>query len=358
MRRFILSRHLLFLARRTNHKTGCMNEPQDGMHAPAPPPQPPAPDANEAASASPLLALPEELQLKIAGALSEWQDRAAFCLASPRLGIKAIRTIETHKDPLLAIALALWHRRASAVLDERCFRRYAADDQASVEGCGWLTAAAVRHGVGIGFQVSLSAFANAVANESVSTWRLVKGTWCLTNGTWHLTKGVWAGRLTRARSASLLQPLPPGQPPPPTFPPPKSSVLLRLAPVRGPDTGVLHYEGGEGAERLVRIVRADGYVAHYEGQRGAERLVRAEGQDGSVGHYDGEGGAERLVRAEGQDGSVGHYEGERGAERLVRAEHLDGSVAHHEGERGAERIVRIEFTRVLGDHVQHYQQPG
>ena len=96
------------------------------IQSPAPPQPYMAPPAS-----SLFLALPDELRLHIAGMVSKWQDRAALCLACPPLGVTAIRTIEVYEDPLLAVAIALWHRSPSSVLNEQCFRRYAASYKAS-----------------------------------------------------------------------------------------------------------------------------------------------------------------------------------------------------------------------------------
>jgi ribosomal protein L35AE/L33A len=231
------------------------------MQHPTPPPQPNAP--GEAPPASLLLALPNELRLQIARELSEWQDRAALCLACPPLGVAAIREIDEYKDPLLAIAIALWQRgAASTVLNEPLFRRYAADDRASEEGCGWLTDAAERHGIDIGFDI--------VRQQGHALWSLTH---------------MGTERMVRLEFS---------------------------------DGMVLYYEGERGAERMVRAEFMDGKVVYYEGERGAERMVRAEFMDGKVVYCEGERGAERIVRAEFSDGMVQHYEGEQGAERIVR----------------------------------------
>ena len=226
------------------------------MQAPAAPPQPDmAPPAS-----SLLLALPDELRLHIAGAVSEWQDRAALCLACPPLGVTAIRTIEAYKDPLLAVAIALWHRSPSSVLDEQCFRRYAADCQASDAGGHWLTATAERHGVGLGFDFRV--LGAGTVNECVE-WRLTT-----------TTQGELDHALLRRRNKSGL---------------------------------VRHYEGEKGAERRVRAVDTIGAV-HYEGERGAERIVWMSSLDGDVQHYEGERGAERAVRVVHANGIVEHLE--------------------------------------------------
>ena len=195
------------------------------MQHPTPPPQPNAP--GEAPPASLLLALPNELRLQIAGELSEWQDRAALCLACPPLGVAAIREIDEYKDPLLAIAIALWQRSAaSTVLNEPLFRRYAADDRASEEGCGWLTDAAERHGVDIGFEMA--------RHQGLSLWSLTH---------------MGAEQKVRAECSNGT---------------------------------VGHFEGEKGAERVVRTEFSNGTVQHYEGEQGAERAVRV-GQSSDSG---------------------------------------------------------------------------
>ena len=261
------------------------------MQHPAAPPQPTAPGV--APPASLLLALPDELQRHIAGELSEWQDRAALCLACPPLGVAAIREIAEYTDPLFAIAIALWQRSAaSTVLNEPLFRRYAADDRASEEGCSWLTNAAERHGVDIGFDI--------VHQRGCAVWLLT-----------HMGA--------------------------------KQQMRIEFS-----NGQVEYYEGEQGAERMVRAIFSDGDVDYFEGDRDAERRVRTEFSNGEVQHYEGEQGAERKVRAE-WNGEVRHYEGERGAERLVRAEFPGGEVRHYEGEQGAERKVRAEFFCFEGE---------
>jgi hypothetical protein len=45
---------------------------------------------------------------------------------------------------------------------------------------------------------------------------------------------------------------------------------------------VLHFEGEQGAERLVRVEQPDGQVLHCKGEQGAERLVRVEHPDAAA----------------------------------------------------------------------------
>ena len=125
-----------------------------------------APSLPRAAKAPSLfLSLPEELQLRIADEVTEWQARAALCLAIPPLGIEAIRTIAVYKDPLFSIAMALWYRSAGEVLDERRLRSYAAERCASVDGCKWLNAVAIAKGLQLGFNFVLRA-------NGISKWML------------------------------------------------------------------------------------------------------------------------------------------------------------------------------------------
>lgn len=237
--------------------------------------------------------LPDELWISIAGLVSEWRDRAALCLAHPRVGLTSIRSMQAYKDPLLAVAIALWHRSAFYVLTERLFRRYAADSKATEEGCNWLTRAAERHGVALAFEL----------------WQINAA-----KGEWRLAMAMVSGM-----KLSILSP-----------------VVRRVL----RDVAVLHYEGSKGAERLVRQVFPDGNVVHFEGEKGKERQVRRVTPRGNVYHFEGETNAERKVRKTFTDGLVCFYEGENGAERTVRKTTSDGRVLFFEGEKGAERLVR------------------
>ena len=194
------------------------------MQHPTSPPQPSVPGV--APPASLLLALPDELRVQIAGELSEWRDRAALCLACPPLGVASIREIAQYKDPLLAIAIALWQRSASTVLNEPLFRRYAADKLASEEGCGWLTDAAERHDVDIGFDIERR-------RNGTLLWSLLVGEESAYG------YGIYAVGKVRLEFSN-------GQ--------------------------VRHYEGENGAERKVRTEMLSGEVKYYYGEKGAERL--------------------------------------------------------------------------------------
>jgi len=198
--------------------------------------------------------LPDELQLKVASAIAMsptvWQDRAALCLACPRLGVAAIRSIEAYKDPLLAVGIALWHRSATSVLTEQRFRQYLADSKDTRGGRLWLSWQAERHGVGLAFN------GKVIPTDTGAIHAIERRLSVLSQGQWVL------------------------------------SALLRKDYSNG---RVLHCEGEKGAERMVR--------EHYEGAKGAERVVRVVYPSGRVLHFEGEKGAECMVRVVyGEDG--------------------------------------------------------
>ena len=81
-----------------------------------------------------LAELPPELHLRILEGVDDFSDCAAFSLASPRLGLLALRGgLARFKDPLFAVAmrLLLLQRFAGGfgvvTLSEATLRRYAAD---------------------------------------------------------------------------------------------------------------------------------------------------------------------------------------------------------------------------------------
>ena len=84
--------------------------------------------------------LPQELHLRILEGVDDFSDCAAFSLASPRLGLLALRSgLARFKDPLFAVAmrLLLIERFAASLgssimdtLSEATLRKYAADRRA------------------------------------------------------------------------------------------------------------------------------------------------------------------------------------------------------------------------------------
>ena len=70
-----------------------------------------------------LSALPLELQLHIADAVGELQDRAALALASPRLGLSACRELPSYQGPEMSLA---FHLALGGAIDERLLAHRAA----------------------------------------------------------------------------------------------------------------------------------------------------------------------------------------------------------------------------------------
>ena len=73
------------------------------------------------ACAFPLLELPEELQLLVAGHVVSPRDRAALCVAVPPLGRKAIKEIPTYTGPLMSLGKRVL---SGGAVDEAEVRRY------------------------------------------------------------------------------------------------------------------------------------------------------------------------------------------------------------------------------------------
>ena len=97
-----------------------------------------------------LAELPPELQLRILEGVDDFSDCAAFSLASPRLGLLALRSgLARFKDPLFAVAmrLLLTERLLAGAfvgapimdtLNEATLRAYAADRRATADHFPWL----------------------------------------------------------------------------------------------------------------------------------------------------------------------------------------------------------------------------
>ena len=90
-----------------------------------------------------LSALPLELQLHIADAVGELQDRAALALASPRLGLSACRELPSYQGPEMSLA---FHRALGGAIDERLLRKFASHLEATPAGCKWLAGASAAAG--------------------------------------------------------------------------------------------------------------------------------------------------------------------------------------------------------------------
>ena len=258
-------------------------------------------------------AMPLELQLNIADAVDERCDRAALALASPRLGLAACRQLPSYQG--LEMSLAFYLVLGGAI-DERLLRGYASRSEATPEGCKWLAAVA-------GLQISRS----ASGRRSGCRWNCWFGIPSRPTAPLHqirVTVSDTGHRWYLMQSGSTV------------------GALLRDG-VEPQASTVFHFEGEEGAERVVRVKAASGaLVMHYEGERGAERIVRGEVAGTDV-YYEGERGAERMVRAELSGNLfelpvriVQHFtrEGERG---LLCLELPYGGVIHsEEGETDAD----------------------
>ena len=263
-----------------------------------------------------LNALPLELQLYIAHFVGERCDRAALALASPRLlGLAACRQLPSYQGLEMSLA---FHRVIGGAIDEQLLRTYASRSVGNARKLRrrlkWLTRLA------------------AAAGLRKELRLIVSGT----NQTWYLVQpDCPVGTLLVARRYGK----------------PKART-------------VIHFEGEEGAERMVSFGNAtSGKLTAYEGEKGAERIVRVEVPSGDVGHFMGEKDDERLVRIERGSGElpciwsegtapvpciwtggeVWHFEGETDAERLVRIELPFGDVAHYQGKQHAVRLVRYEL---------------
>ena len=179
----------------------------------------------------------------------------------------------------------------SATLSEDTLRRYAADRRASADHFPWL----------------------ARVSPALCLSATVEGAYEQRAETWALRRGEESGAHLRVR-------------------------FLRSGLVR-------HFEGGRGAERMVRGEFADGEVQYFEGEQDAERVVRREFADGTVQYFEGEEGAERMVRAVLPSGQEQHYEGAKGEERCLRAVWPEGEEQHFEGAKGEERRVTARQRR-------------
>lgn len=80
-----------------------------------------------------LLDLPIDVAMQIAAELTSYADMAAYCLAAPRLGLLAIRTLPAYKDVILSVALRAFYVTSSLV------RRYVARMDATKAGCEYLS---------------------------------------------------------------------------------------------------------------------------------------------------------------------------------------------------------------------------
>ena len=313
-----------------------------------------SPDEPDDAEPCYFLKLPQELQLAIFPFVDDWTDAANLCLALPRLGVLAIRGQLEWQGPLFAIAMWLASSRYSGpryqIIDERLFRKYANDPKADAADFEWLKKA----NAAAGSVLHLESSVERNVRDGDICWRLCKGSAGkvlirvnrVASGIEHFYEGgVGAERLVRKEYYShegekISDAYYEGEKG-------NERLVVRVTGIDGDGKELnyeYHYTGERNAEQLVRVVRSDGAVDHYEGQSGLERCVRMESPGGDEVHfYEGEKDAERLVRVEFANGAVSYFEGETGAERMVRTWLLDDAVSYYEGEKNAERRVRREY---------------
>ena len=191
-----------------------------------------------------LSALPLELQLHIADAVGELQDRAALALASPRLGLSACRELPSYQGPEMSLA---FHRALGGAIDERLLRKFASHPEATPAGCKWLAGASAAAGPWPGPAPVRKELRVVVilGHEGHETPPCTQQRWYL------MQPGSSVGALVAVRNG-------------------------------WPQHTAYHYAGVEGAERLVRIEKAGVGVWHIEGKKGAERVTRIELPNGEV----------------------------------------------------------------------------
>ena len=92
------------------------------------------------------LELPTELLIQVLQWLSDYSDCARFCLASPRVGLEALRheSLPMFKHPLFAVALRMeiakmeYGPMFNVSITEKLLRKYAADSKATSDTFAWI----------------------------------------------------------------------------------------------------------------------------------------------------------------------------------------------------------------------------
>merc|ERR1740139_2062574 len=181
--------------------------------------------AEPRACAFPLLELPEELHLLVAGHVVSPRDRAALCVAVPPLGRKAIKEIPTYTGPLMSLGKRVL---SGGAVDEAEVRRYVREFAPSEAEHPSLA-------------LNECAQLNAMAAPSARVRCVVQGS----NLEWRLESGA----LLRCW---------------------KPFERTRIHFDNAGNPGMHHYEGAAGAERLVSVAFADGAMRDFRGERGAE----------------------------------------------------------------------------------------
>ena len=187
----------------------------------------------------PFCELSYDLQRLVACAVLDPRDRAALCLAQPRLGLQLTDKatgVAPYTDFIFRVGMEL--QLTGAPVDETFLRRYARDHRAVYDGAMWLNGHAE---MGMGLVIKPR------------------------TGHSHLQQ--WTCRVDKCK--------------------------VRVA---FPGGVIKHYEGEAGAEHKVRVVFPSGQIHHFEGEKGAERRVRVVYPSGRIDYFEGEKGAEHKVR--------------------------------------------------------------
>jgi hypothetical protein len=203
-----------------------------------------------------LALLSAELLLCVLRHLHDYSDCVAISLASPRLGLVALRKgLPKFRHPLFAVAMRLHRMKGfarlaraqmgaqvmgalsgmGALFAEAWLRKYASDRLASTADLRWIQA----HSPEL-----------YIVQSTDSPYSV-----------WHLQCNGVVGAFVRAAHQSHGH--------------------------------VQHFEGRQGMEKMVRVTYTKGtemygIVLYYEGEQGAERLVRCEFSDGSMQGYEDE----------------------------------------------------------------------
>ena len=196
------------------------------------------------ACAFPLLELPEELQLLVAGHVVSPRDRAALCVAVPPLGRKAIKEIPTYTGPLMSLGKRVL---SGGAVDEAEVRRHVREFAPSEAEHPSLA-------------LNECAQLNAMAAPSARVRCVVQGS----NLEWQLESGA----LLRCW---------------------KPFERTRIHFDNAGKPGMHHYEGAAGAERLVSVAFADGAKRDFRGERGAEVWWQYRSPTGFYRHRDIDG---------------------------------------------------------------------
>ena len=255
--------------------------------------------------------LPEDVWLRLCQLVEHRRDKASLCLAQPRLGLTAIRALASYSGPLMAVAIALWQRCVSDLIDEQLLRRYVASDEATTEGCVWLAA-------------------EVEAADKPELPVVVEA-----DGRWYMQTGDQRGAMLRHSVRGLAEYHYRGELP-------GTERCVRIVQANGI---VQFLAGGQGFEYKVGVKRRSGLMLDFVGARaGEERKVRGTHPSGLVQHFEGPKDEERKVRASHPSGLVQHFEGAKGEERVVRSVNTStGLVVHFQGRKGAEYRVRAEW---------------